>query len=845
MKTFIDYATEQPTTIIQELNSSVSHGLSKKQVQEHLQQFGPNAISKKRSAIFDILQRQCKDPFLYLLIFTSLLSFALQEYLNGSMIAFLAFISVGLSVYQEYFAEKTVMLLNKLVSFHVKVLRDNHHIDITSEELVPGDIILVKAGSLLSADMRFLQAENLVIDESMLTGESNPLQKQAQTLPTQPSLFEATNIGFAGTTVTSGKGIGIVFATGDKTTIGTIAQTPTTPIRKNAFSQGIERLTFFILIFVGSTISLVFCINAFYKGTTNIWQLLIFSISLAVTIIPEALNVVISFALSLGARLLAKKKVIVKRLSSIDDLGSIEVLCIDKTGTITTNELSVAAIMSHNKTSEKIIAQYATLCTTTMENNGPSHEPFDHALESYCITNNIGYKNDFRLVAHIPFDPSRRRVASILQGHNTLFLSIRGAYEEVITRCNNISEADKTTFTQWMDQHEQQGCRILAVAQKKLEPSTHDIPVDEQGLDLLGLIAFSDTLKETAIASIKRAQKAGIAVKILSGDSAHVTHAVAKQVGLISHHDEVIIGSTFEALSPEEKKVAVNRCAVFARVTPEQKCVIVKLLQEQCDVGFLGEGINDAKVLKAATVGIAVNNATDVAKEAADIIILENNLGIIIDGIMIGRRVFTNTLKYLLLTLASNFSNFYTLLIASLIMKHLPMLPLQLLFVNLLSDIPMMFVATDQVDIVELRLPKNYQFKKLIHTSIILGVICTLFDFIFLATFFHAPPAVMQTNWFIFSIITEFALFCCLRTRYPLFKTSSPSIILASILLFSSIISFILPYTAFGQNVLSFVPPTAIQLLTICTITLMTVVAIELVKMLLLRFHNNNHEQNH
>ncbi len=844
MKTFADYAILPASTIIEEYKSSVAHGLSTKQVKEGLQQYGNNAIQHNQNhhtSFLGILKRQAKDPLLYLMIISAIISFFLQEYLTSIMICFLASVSVSLGIYQEYFAEKTVMLLNKLVSFHVHVLRNGHNLEVTSEELVPGDIILIEAGTLLAADIRFLESENLMVDESALTGESNPMHKSSHVLEETPSLFKAVNIGFSGTTVTSGKGIGIVIKTGGHSTLGSMAQPPETPSRKNAFAQGVENLTFFIIAFVLIVISFIFCIHLIIKGSEiNLWQMLIFSITLAITIIPEALNVVISFSLSIGARLLAKKQVVVKKLSSINDLGSIEVLCTDKTGTITTNELTIAAITSYNQASEIMIAQHGALCSTSMETNEPSHEPFDLALENYCITNEINYRETMKFIARIPFDPLRKRAVSLLQENNKKVLSVRGAYEEISKRCQHLSEQEKTQYQQWITSHEHDGNRILAIAHKILPATTDEVPVEEHDLEMLGLIAFSDTLKDTAASSIKRAQTIGIKIKILSGDSPEVTKAVARQVGLPSDDDSVITGPAFEALSKPEKQEAAMRCTIFARVTPEQKCDIVSILQEECDVCFLGEGMNDAKVLKAATVGIAVNNATDVAKAAADIIILENNLGVIIDGIMIGRRVFTNTMKYLLFILTSNFSNFYTLSIASLLLDHLPMLPLQLLFVNLLADIPMMFIATDQVDSVELRQPKNYQFKKLLLTAITFGITCTIFDFIFLATVYYTPANVIQSNWFIYCIITGFVLFLTLRTKALIFKASPPSLVMGMFMAFSAIISIALPFTSLGQSMLKFVPPTSIQLLTIFGIVCVNVIAIEVVKKVLARFNDEN-----
>lgn len=843
MKTFADYATASPEYIIQAYNACITNGLSSKQVAEQRKLFGDNNLKKKKSPLIGILKRQLKDPFLYMLVSTSALSFFLGEHLNGALIGILAIISITLSVYQEYFAEKTIMLLNKMVSFRVKVLRNRKIQDIPSEELVPGDIMLIETGCLLSADIRVLQAENLVIDESTLTGESKPITKVSTTLHALPSLFEAINIGFTGTTVISGKGLGIVIGTGQNTIIGSMTQAPIIP-RKTAFTQGIDRLTFFIFAFVLSVISIVFCINLLIKGSTiNVWQMLIFSISLAITVIPEALNVVISFSLSIGARLLAKKNVIVKRLSSIDDFGSISILCTDKTGTITTNELSVQSILSCENESDDVIARHGILCSNEFENNKPSHEPFDIALEQYCIAHNISYKDKMHLIARIPFDPVRRRAVSLIQSPDKIFITIRGAYEEIITRCKNITPHEQQLFQRWIDQHEERGCRILAIANKELIPPIHEIPIDEQELKLIGLISFSDTLKPTAAPSIKRAQQAGIAIKILSGDSPQVTKAVAKKIGLLSNDTEIITGNAFSELSQEEKKKTALHCVVFARVTPDQKCEIVTLLQEDGDVGFLGEGINDAGVLKIATVGIAVNNASDIAKEAADVIILENNLGVIIDGIMTGRRVFSNTLKYLQLTLSANFSSFYTISVASLIMDHLPMLPLQLLMVNLLSDVPMIFIATDKVDNAELKRPKHYKFKKLISTSIIFGIVCTICDFMFLGTVFYAEPAVMQTNWFIFSILTECTFFLCIRTMYPFWRASVPSRSLSFMLIGASAITFLLTYSTFGANILGFVPPNIKQIGSIFLIMIINVIGIEIVKAILMRYYNNNNHK--
>ena len=651
-------ALPEPEDVIVEMRSRRS-GLSQPEVKERLAEYGPNRLTEEVSPWPALIRRRFRSSFMYLLLAASVLSLILGERLEALLIFLFVLINVGLESYQEYHSEQSIRLLRRYLVAHVRVRRSGEIVLIESHDVVPGDIVIVEAGDRLAADLRFFLTRSLMIDESVITGESVPVFKEHAPL-TFPkiSLSEAANIGFTGTVVVSGRGEGVVIATGKKSSLGDIATMTKEPRHETTFEKGINHFSRFILRLVAGTLLFIFLANVFLrKGEADIAELLIFSLALAVSVIPEALPVITTVTLSRGSLRLAQKKVIVKRLSAIEDLGSISVLCTDKTGTLTENALAVVDV---NAADRELCLRLASVASV----EAPIHrallrDPFDLAVwHAVTEAERIRVAGIARIDI-LPFDPVRRRNSVLATIDRKTTLIVRGAFEEVLHLCENLSETERKKLIEWGNTAGKDGKRVLAVATRALPRKRTIAPELEAKLTYVGLIAFLDPLKKSAEKTIADARKLGIAVKIVTGDSRDVAGAVAKAVGLITNvEEEVITGAELEALSSAEQRARVEQCHVFARVSPQQKYLIIQLLQEKHEVGFLGEGINDAPALKLANVGIVVQGAADIAKESADIVLLQRNLGTAIEGVREGRIIFANILKYLRITLTSNFGNF-------------------------------------------------------------------------------------------------------------------------------------------------------------------------------------------
>ncbi|MDP3998151.1 MAG: HAD-IC family P-type ATPase [bacterium] len=831
---FSQYTAKTGEEILKELGTE-ELGLSSQEVIRRQKEFGFNEVSGNEVYWWKVLIRQFKSAFLYLLLVAAILSFLLGQAMDGWMILLFVGLNTFLSFYQEYRSESTLKMLKQYVISKAKVYRGGKETIISSQELVPGDILALELGDIVPADVRFLKAQNLMIDESSLTGESAPAKKMAENLSREvKEIYQAENIGFSGTIVTDGEGMGVVLGTGQNTAIGEIASLVAGDKRTSSFEKGIGQFSQFILRLIIITLVFVVLANIVLKGTAvNIPTLFIFAIALAVSVIPEALPVVMTFSLSRGALHLAKNKVVVKRLSAVEDLGSIEILCTDKTGTITENKLTVDEIYENHK----LTLFYACLANSSFFQK-EANNSFDAALWQALSAQQRKKLTRYQRLKEIPFDPEKRRNSVVVKNGASYELVVRGAPESIIQLCLSSSQKESHSLSDWILSHGEKGKRIIAVAKKRL--SAQNIEAGEKDLDFVGLVSFTDPLKKTTDEAVLKAESLGLKIKILTGDSREVAGHVAQTIGLIKTPGAVIIGEEFDKLSPEKQHQAVDDFSVFARVSPQQKHLIIQLLEEKYEVGFLGEGINDVPALKIANVAIAVKGAADIAREAADIVLLNKSLNVIVDGIKEGREIFANTTKYIRATLASNFGNFYTVAVVSLFINFLPLLPLQILLINLLTDFPLIAVATDNVDKEELRRPRSYDIKEIVLIATILGVVSTVFDFIFFALFYRISPAVLQTNWFIGSVLTELIFLFSIRTRFSVFKAKPPSNILLYLTSLAFVTAIILPFTSFGQQVFSFIRPNLNHLYLILVVVVLYFVTTESVKLLYYRYSNRS-----
>lgn len=777
----------KPEEIESILHSNIKNGLTTKVAKEYLSIYGKNEIDKNNVRALQIFLRQFKSSFIYLLVAASAVSFLLKEYFDGFFILAFVFINAILGFLQEYKSSKTAELLNVHLISKSRIKRDGKYIIVPSTEIVPGDIITLEAGDIIPVDVRILSQNNFCVDESILTGESISVFKKALTLKEEAKeIFKAGNICFSGTSVKSGMCEGIVINTGKNTEIGKISKAVTEIEGQSILENDLFKISKFVLIIVVFTLLFLVTINLILKGSNNITSLLLFSIALAVSVIPESLPTVATLALSRGAYKLSKQNVIVKRISSVQDIGSIEVLCTDKTGTITENIMKIDDIYSSNK--EETL-KYLALASSFNIEKKDSNNSFDIAIFDEIKDEEKNKILKVKKLKGIPFDPERKKNSKLVTLGSKNILILRGAPEEILKSCD-INEKEKNKILKLEKKYGESGNRTMAVAIKEIKKKTYYLSDEYEGFKFIGMISLIDPIKESTYQAVEKAKEKNVIIKIITGDSKAVAGAVAKELNLINNINKVLLGEEVDLMSEKELEKNVLKYNVFARCTPMHKYKIIQALCENKKVGFLGEGINDAPALKAANVGIVVDDASDIARDAADIILLNKDLNVIINGIVSGRETSVNISKYIKTTLVSNFGNFYAIVISSFFIEFLPMLPIQLLLLNLLSDFPMIAISSDNVDDSELSKPSNFNFKEFIAFAFILGAVSTVSDLVVFSLFVGSGESVLQTAWFIDSVITELLLIYSLRTKLPFYKSKKVSKILFYLII-GSIISAI------------------------------------------------------
>lgn len=815
--------------ILSKLESSME-GLKEGDVKKR-QLKGLNTLSAHQIRPWEILLSQFKTSFGYLLIIASLISFLLGEALDGLIIIAFVLINALLGFFQEYRAEVSLGKLRKLISWTTNVKRDGEMKTINDEDVVEGDILLLKAGDLIPAEVRFIDGNDIQVDESILTGESVPVVKTSEPLTQTPSeIAEAHNTGFSGTLLSSGETTAIVIAIGNNTELGRIAKLTLETETQSGFSKRIEELSKAIIWVMAGTILFVLALHLLFKGAgLNIGELAVFSIALAVGVIPEALPLVITISLSTGALRLAHKKVVPKRLSAIEDLGSIDILCTDKTGTITENKLTVSEVFSNDK---KRVLKLALLGSILPKGGDTPTDSFDTAIWKAHEEKEKEEALNTNKIAELPFDPVRRRNSVIIKGDGRMTLIVRGAYEEISELCLNKDFSNSNEVISFVKTAGHNGKRTIAVASKNINDDALDIKNEERNLTFEGIISFSDPLKHSAKNAILEAEKLGIQIRILTGDAPEVAANIGREIGLIKDGEEIITGKDYDLLSEGEKTKFLDKIIIFARVSPEQKFDIIKRLKEKHTVGFLGEGFNDAPAVKEAHVGLVVDNASDVTKDAADIILLSKSLETIINGVKEGRTTFTNTIKYIRTTLTSNFGNFIALAFSSLFIPFLPMLPIQILLVNLLTDFPMIAVSTDTVSGENLKKPKKYAVKSIIALALLLGLVSTFFDFTTFFYFLRFGSASLQTLWFTESVLTELALLFSIRTSHFFLKGSKPSSWIVILTVVTFISAIFIPFSSMGRAIFGFKQPEVSQMATVFMLVALYFVITETVKLI-------------
>ncbi|MCC7522830.1 cation-transporting P-type ATPase [Candidatus Uhrbacteria bacterium] len=791
---------------------SAPRGLSQAEAEKRLRANGANELPRHRNRWFALALRQVKDPFVLLLVAAAILSLGLGNSIEAGLILAFVVINIGIGFVQEARSQKALDMLQAYTRPYSHVLRDGEWRKVSSRELVAGDIIRLGSGDIVPADAEIRITHSLEVDESILTGESAPASK---------SVNDAL---FSGTHIVQGQATAEITDTGAKTSLGKTATLATESPRPSEFERGISNFATFILKMVGVTLVVVLLANLAIKGErADLGELIVFSIALAVSVIPEALPLVMSLSMSNGALKLARQNVVVRRLSAVEAAGSIDVLCTDKTGTLTENKMTVADIFGDRRT----VIQHASLGSRDLiESDELPENPFDSALYHAQSSPERRAVRKSKLLAERPFDPERRLNSAIVELNGTRILIVRGAPEAVGT-----NESHK----EWIEARGAEGCRILAIAAKTLANETVITnELEKNGLEIVGLIAYKDPVKADAAEAVRTAERLGVRVIMLTGDAPDVAAAVGHEVGLLKGHGHVYTGTEYEAMDQDEKNEAVKIGSVFARVKPEQKHDIIRRLQKTHDVGFLGEGINDAPALAAANVGFVVQHASDIARESADIILLDKSLSVIMNGIRLGRETFANTATYIKATLTSNFGNFYAIAISTLFIEQIPLLPAQILLVNLLTDAPMIAISTDAVDPEELRKPKKYDVREIVLLAIMLGLVSTVFDFIFFALFRNGPIEILRTNWFIGSVLTELVLILSIRTRLPFWKARTLSPLLFWLTLIAAVACVLIPISSISTT-LGFVQPSGSHLRIILLVVACYFIMTETIKLFAVR----------
>jgi len=771
--------------VLDQLDSS-DKGLSPNQAEERISRFGVNEIGKKkvRTGLFIFLS-QFKNPLVLILLGASIVSTLVGEMTDGIIILVIVTINGALGFFQEYRSEKAVERLGKYITFTAKVIRGGEKKVINTRELVPGDIVMLGNGDVVPADLRLLNVDELSIDESSLTGESYPAQKISSEVSGEaPPMHELKNIAFMGTYVRDGQGIGVVIATGKDTYLGKTAQLLKSIKRKSEFQKSMGKISYTLMKVVLVSVVIIFFINALL--VRDIISTLLFSVALAIGMVPEALPIVITIALSSGALMLAKKNVVVKRLVSVEDLGNVDIVCVDKTGTITENKLTLDTYCDIDGNPEEKVLRYSLLCNAIRKEKDVGN-PIDTVLWKYG-KEKFGTKNleECPIIKEMPFDSTRKKMSVVAKIDGKLMFISKGAPEQILDASTHVWQngeahllTDKKAAGRLYEEYGNRGYRVIAVAYKEVEKKENYTKEDESGLTLLGYIAFVDPPKKTAKQAIRLSKKMGIEVKILTGDSHLASKEIARQVGLDIKDDEMMLGQEVDKLSDQELQEKIEKVTIFARVTPEHKYRVVRALRERGRVtAFLGDGVNDALALKEADVGIAVEQGSDIAKDAADIVLLKKGLKVIVDGIREGRRTFSNIVKYLLYTLSGNFGDLYAIGAASTVLNFLPLYPSQLILANFLTDTPVIAVSTDNVEKEELIRPRRWDIKHIFKLGGLLGLVSAVFDVILILLLFFVfgvDQVLFRTVLFVEIVLSEILVLFVIRTEKFFLRGTRPS----------------------------------------------------------------------
>ena len=813
---------------------STPQGLASAEAAARLERFGPNRLGRqKRTSDLQLLLKQFANPITLLLTFASVVSFFLGDAVDGAIILAIILLSGLFGFQRERSANHSVEALLDLVQVETEVRRDGDVVSVPREDVVPGDVVVLKAGDVIAGDGLIVASNQLLADESSLTGEAYPVEKQPGVLDAATPLARRTNCVFSGTHVVSGTAEVVVVRTGASTELGRISRGLEQKRPETSFEQGLNR--FGVLLVRATAVLLVAIFAANLALDRPVVDSLLFSLSLAIGITPQLLPAIVNISLAEGARRMADAKVIVKQLDAIEDIGSMDVLCTDKTGTLTDGSMRLDhATDVDGGDSDRVL--HAARLNARLQTG--FRNPIDTALLADEPAGESGAPAG--CLDEIPYDFERKRLSVLVADEGESVLITKGAVASVCAVCDTVELANGRTspiaaahdrIDRYVADRSSRGYRVLAVARRGLGSAT-TVGVDaEAQMTLLGFVTFADPPKADVKQTLAELRELGVSLRVITGDSRPAAAYVAGAVGLEARR--IVTGDELDQLDDARLRLAVEDAQVFAEVAPQHKDRIVRSLHEAGHtVGFLGDGINDAPALHAADVGISVNTAVDVAKESASIVMLESGLEPIVDAVRLGRETFANTEKYALTTLSANFGNTVSMAVASLILPFLPMLPRQILLTNLLTDLPSTTIAQDRVDPERTLKPQGWDIGFVRDFMIVFGLVSSVFDFIAFAVLrlgFHAGATLFHTGWFVASMLTELLVLMVLRTQRPFFRSRAGKPLVVSSLAVAAI-TLALPYSGGLAHVLGFVPLSRTLLLALLAITAGYIVTAELVK---------------
>ncbi|MEK4946505.1 magnesium-translocating P-type ATPase [Carnobacterium sp. FSL W8-0810] len=800
--------------VLKQLKSNAL-GLSNQEAEKRLEEFGLNEVAVQKPTPWYLLLLQAfKDPFIYVLTLLLVVSAATKDFEASIVMAMMILFSAGLHFIQEYRSQKASLALKELIETTCAVTRDGVTKEIPIDEVVPGDIVTLSTGDLIPADSRLIWAKDLFVNQSSMTGESMPIEKltslKKEKEDSQLTALDLPNLLFMGTDVLSGQGKVVVVKTGEDTLFGDIATQSSKSRGETSFDRGVKNVSKLLIRFMLVMVPIVFLINGISKGDWS--EAFFFSIAVAVGLTPEMLPMIITSNLAKGAITMSKKKVIVKELNAIQNLGAMDVLCTDKTGTITEDKvILVQHVNPVGEESERVLelaymnSNYQTGWKNVM----------DHAVIEYFNENRE--ENELEKtekIDEIPFDFSRRRLTVAVKAGDQQLMITKGAVEEMLKVCqyvelNNeiipLTPELQKTMEEVSIKMNKEGMRALGVAYKQnvYDSAVYSIK-DESDMILVGFMGFLDPPKQSSITAIKSLHKHGVNVKVLTGDNEIVAQKICKDVGI--QVDRAILGTELESMTDTELMDATEKVNLFAKLNPTQKSRIIGLLQQKGHtVGFMGDGINDAPALRTADVGISVDTAADITKEASSIILLEKSLTVLEDGVLEGRTVFGNMMKYIKMTISSNFGNVFSVLVASAFLPFLPMLSIQLLVQNLIYDVAQLTIPWDKMDPEDLMKPAKWGTSDFLKFTFSIGPISSIFDiltFILMWFVFQAntvqDAALFHTGWFVIGLITQTVVVHVIRTKKIPFIQSRASLSVMLSTLGVIVAAVLIPGSTFG-----------------------------------------------